>query len=102
MADLSRRLVLTTGIGLPRRAPIEWARNVTVPVFLLQVHDDVLTDPSDVRAMFDAVPGDRKRLHWVPGTTRRWDGYLEFQRRPEPVLDWLGTTMVAAADPVAR
>jgi hypothetical protein len=20
--------------------------------------------------------------------TARWDGYLEFQRRPEPMLDW--------------
>jgi pimeloyl-ACP methyl ester carboxylesterase len=102
MADLSRRMVLTTSIGLPRRAPVEWARNVTVPAFLVQVHDDVLTDPNDVRAMFDAVPGDRKRLHWVRETTRRWDGYLEFQRRPEPVLDWLGTTVATVAEPVGR
>jgi pimeloyl-ACP methyl ester carboxylesterase len=99
MADLSRRMVLTTSIGLPRRTPVRWARNVTVPAYLLQVHDDVLTDPSDVQAMFDAVPGDRKQLHWVRGTTRRWDGYLEFQRRPGPVLDWLSTTMVTAAEP---
>ena len=73
-----------------------------MPAFLIQVHDDALTDPSDVRAMYDAVPGNRKRLHWVRGTTRRWDGYLEFQRRPEAVLDWLGTTMAEAPEPVAR
>lgn len=102
MADLSRRLAVATSIGLPRRAPVEWARNVTVPAFLIQVHDDVLTDPSDVQAIFDAVPGTRKRLYWIRGTTRRWDGYREFQRRPEPVLDWLGTTMITAAEPVAR
>ena len=102
MADLSRRIVVTTSIGLPRRAPVEWARNVTVPAFLVQVHDDVLTDPSDVQAMFDAVPGDRKKLHWVRETTRRWDGYREFQRRPEPVLDWLDATMATAPEPVAR
>lgn len=102
MADLSRRPVLTTSIGLPRRAPVEWARHVTVPTFLLQVHEDALTDPSDVQTMYDAVPDSRKRLHWVEGTTDRWDGYLEFQRRPEPVLDWLGTALVAAADTVER
>jgi len=102
MADLSRRLVLTTSIGLSRRAPVEWVRHVTVPTFLLQVHEDALTDPSDVQTMYAAVPDSRKRLHWVEGTTHRWDGYLEFQRRPEPVLDWLGTSLVAAADTVER
>ena len=29
-----------------------------------------------------------KRLHWMHSTTRRWDGYLEFQRHPDPMLDW--------------
>jgi len=24
----------------------------------------------------------------VNSTTARWDGYLEFQRRPRPMLDW--------------
>ncbi len=27
------------------------------------------------------------------GTTRRWDGYLEFQRHPEPMLDWFAKHM---------
>jgi uncharacterized protein len=35
------------------------------------VHDDVLTD----------------------GSTRRWDGYLEFQRHPEPMLEWFAKHM---------
>jgi hypothetical protein len=25
--------------------------------------------------------------------TRRWDGYLEFQRRPEPMLEWFAKHM---------
>jgi hypothetical protein len=25
--------------------------------------------------------------------TRRWDGYLEFQRRPEPMLGWFAKHM---------
>jgi hypothetical protein len=93
MTDLSRRMVLTTSIGLPQRAPMQWARNVSAPTFLYQVHDDVLTHPSDVQGIFDSIPVTEKKLHWVQGTTRRWDGYLEFQRRPEPMLEWFASYM---------
>ena len=86
--DLEERIVLRTGIGFARRAPREWAKNVRVPTFLYQVHDDVLTDPSDVQTMFDNIPVADKKLHWIHGTTARWDGYLEFQRRPELMLEW--------------
>lgn len=55
------------------------------PTFVYQVHDDVRTFPEDVQAVYDALDG-KKRLHWIEGTTSRWDGYLEFQRRPEPML----------------
>jgi pimeloyl-ACP methyl ester carboxylesterase len=86
--DLEQRLVLRTSIGFGRRAPQEWAKHVCVPTFLYQVREDVLTDPSDVQAMFDNIPLADKQLHWIRGTTARWDGYLEFQRRPEPALEW--------------
>src|SRR5580692_10077758 len=91
--DLEQRSILQTSIGFARRAPQEWARNVRVPAFLYQVHDDVLTDSSDVQAMFDNIPLADKKLQWIYGTTRRWDGYLEFQRHPEPMLDWFATHM---------
>jgi uncharacterized protein len=32
------------------------------------------------------MPVADKKLHWIHGTTARWDGYLEFQRRPQPIL----------------
>jgi pimeloyl-ACP methyl ester carboxylesterase len=86
--DLEQRLVLRTSIGFGLRAPQEWAKHVCVPTFLYQVHDDVLTDPSDVQAMFDNIRLADRQLHWIRGTTARWDGYLEFQRRPEPALEW--------------
>ena len=91
--DLEERLILRTSIGFARRAPQEWARNVRVPTFLYQVHDDVLTEPDDVQTMFDNIPVPDKKLQWIGGTTRRWDGYLEFQRRPEPMLDWFAAHM---------
>ena len=86
--DLERRIVLRTSIGFGPRAPQEWARHVCIPTFLFQVHDDVLTDPSDVQTMFDNIPAADKKLLWIRGTSARWDGYLEFQRRPEPALEW--------------
>jgi hypothetical protein len=91
--DLEERIVLRTSIGFARRAPQEWARNVCVPTFLYQVHDDVLTDPSDVQTMFDNIPVADKKLQWIHGTSARWDGYLEFQRRPQPMLEWLDAHM---------
>ncbi len=86
--DLERRVLLRTGIGFARRAPTEWAKHVCVPTFLYQVHDDVLTRPNDVQTMFDNIPVADKKLQWINGTSARWDGYLEFQRRPRPMMDW--------------
>ena len=34
-----------------------------------------------------------KKLPWIEGTTARFDGYLEFQRRPQPMLDWFAQYM---------
>ena len=55
--------------------------------------DCMLTEPSDVQAMFDNILIADKKLHWIEGTTARWDGYLEFQRRPQPMLEWFGIHM---------
>ena len=43
--------------------------------------------------MFDNIPHHDKQLHWIHGTIARWDGYLEFQRRPEPMLAWFANHM---------
>jgi hypothetical protein len=86
--DLERRIMLRTGIGFGQRVPVEWAKHVCVPTFLYQVHDDVLTLPDDVQTMFDNIPVADKKLQWITGTSARWDGYLEFQRRPAPMLEW--------------
>ncbi len=91
--DLERRLIVRTGIGFAQRTPREWAKHVTVPTFLYGVHDDVLTDASDLQTMFDNLPVAEKKLEWVRDSTKRWDGYLEFQRRPERVLAWFAAHM---------
>jgi len=89
--DVEQRIIMRTGIGFARRSPQEWAKNVRVPTFLYQVRDDILTDPTDVQTMFDNIPVADKKLQWIEGTTARWDGYLEFQRHPQPMLDWFAT-----------
>jgi len=91
--DFNTLIRLRTSVGLEQRVPQEWAKNVRVPTFLYQVRGDILTHPSDVQAMFDNLPVAEKKLQWIEGTTARWDGYLEFQRRPQPMLDWFARYM---------
>jgi hypothetical protein len=87
MEELDRLIRLRTGFGLDEMSPLDAAGSVRVPTL---VHDDVMTRPSDVRSLFDAIPSDvPKELFWIRGTTRRWDGYLHFQKDPDRILGWL-------------
>ncbi|MFD7918707.1 alpha/beta hydrolase family protein [Streptomyces sp. NPDC059740] len=92
MEELDRLIRLRTGFGLDEMSPVETgaAGSVRVPTLVYQVHDDLMTRPADVQSMFDGIPSDvPKELFWIHGTTRRWDGYLHFQKDPDRVLEWL-------------
>jgi uncharacterized protein len=82
-----------TSLHLDQISPIPWARSVQIPTLIYQVRNDVTSRPEDVQAIFDAIPIAEKKLIWIENTTRRWDGYLELQRRPEEFLNWLETYM---------
>ena len=56
---------------------LAWAKSCAVHTFWYQVRRDLLTDPSDIQAMYDNLPARHKQLHWIENTTARWDGYLE-------------------------
>ena len=86
--DFDTYVRLRTSVGLDERIPQEWAKSVRVPTFLYQVRGDLLTNPGDIQAIFDNIPTADKKLHWIEGTTASFDGYLAFQRRPQPMLDW--------------
>lgn len=86
--DLNHRVRLQTSFTIDQFSPVPWAKNVMIPTFLYQVRDDLNTRPSDIQAMYDNIPVAEKRLHWIEGTTRRWDGYTYFQREPQQMLDW--------------
>lgn len=42
--------------------------------------------------MFDNIPVKEKKLFWIQGTTRRWDGYTYFQKEPKQMLEWFETS----------
>jgi pimeloyl-ACP methyl ester carboxylesterase len=89
MAELDRAVELRVSRRLEDLSPVAAARSMRLPTLVYQVKDDVMTRPSDVEAIFDAIPAGEKQLFWIDGTTRRWDGYLHFQREPDRVLQWL-------------
>lgn len=91
--ELEREVKLVVSFSFDEMSPIPWAKSVTVPTFLYQVRDDLLTTSADVQAMFDNVPVLDKKLHWIEGTTSRWDGYLYFQREPGQMLEWFDLHM---------
>ena len=93
IADLEREIRLVTSFGLDDLSPVPSAPDVHMPTLLYQVRDDSMLDSSIVQTIFDALGTSEKSLHWIEGTTRRWDGYTYFQRHPDIVLDWFARFM---------
>jgi pimeloyl-ACP methyl ester carboxylesterase len=88
LKDLDEKITMKTSLSIAERNAGLWARSICIPTFIYQVHDDVLTDPVDVQTMYDQIALKDKKLQWIYDSTARWDGYLEFQRRPGPMLKW--------------
>lgn len=82
-----------TGYTIDELSPLEYVKNCTIPTFIIQVRDDVLTQPSDVQAIYDNLAAEDKKLFWNDGSTRRWDGYNYFPQHPEQMLDWFDSHM---------
>ncbi len=80
-----------TGFHLSEQSPIEYAKSIHIPTLVAQVHHDTMTRPEDVQAIYDAIPVDDKKLHWIEGTTRRFDGYNYFGEHPEIPIDWFNS-----------
>lgn len=91
--DIDREIQLITSFTMDQMSPIEYAKNVSVPTFIIQVHDDMLTKPGDVQQIFDNIPANDKKLFWIEGSTRRWDGYNYFPEHPKPLIEWFDAHM---------
>lgn len=81
------------GLPFDQCTPHLYAPNVKVPTFIIQVHDDPITLPIDVQTTYDLIPVEDKKLFWIKGTTRRFDGYNYFGEHPEPMIEWFDKYM---------
>jgi hypothetical protein len=78
-----------TGFHLAEQSPLEYAKSMHIPTLVAQVHDDSMTRPEE--AIYDAIPVAEKKLVWIEGTTRRFDGYNYFGKHPEVAIDWFNS-----------
>lgn len=68
--------------------PKVFTPNVTIPTLLSQVHHDTWTVPEDLEHIYESLGSKEKKLFWIEGTTRRFDGYNYFGEHPEEMLGW--------------
>ena len=69
------------------------AKSIKFPTFLAQVHDDVMTKPYDVQAVYDNIPVEDKKLFWIEGTTIRTECYRYFANNTSQVIEWFDSHM---------
>lgn len=75
--------------------PQLFASKVTMPVLMVQVHDDEWTrNPVDAQKTFDLLGSEEKELLWIRDTTKRFkDGYNYFGRNPEKIISFFDKYM---------
>lgn len=93
MEELDREQVKLGGFTNAEMSPHHYATNVKVPTFIVQVRDDVWTKSEDVQTTFDLLTVEDKKLFWIEGTTKRFDGYNYFGENPEQMVDFFDTYM---------
>ncbi|EHK42502.1 hypothetical protein TRIATDRAFT_34819 [Trichoderma atroviride IMI 206040] len=79
-----------TGFYLKELSPIPLVKNVTVPTLFAQVRKDALIDTKDTQEIFDALSSKEKQLTWIEDSTRRFDGYNYFAKKPAELVEWFG------------
>ena len=77
-----------SGFRVEDSNPIEDAKSVKIPTFVIQVKDDTMTYPTDVQEIYDTIPVEDKKLFWIEGTTWRFHGYTYFSENPEQMVEW--------------
>jgi uncharacterized protein (DUF1330 family)/pimeloyl-ACP methyl ester carboxylesterase len=82
-----------SGLHLDDVWPMEYSKAVTIPTLVAQVHNDFLTKPSNVQEIYDNISAKDKKLFWIEGTDRRFDGYNYFGKNPKLILEWFDSHM---------
>ena len=93
MEELDQEQMKLGGFANADMSPHPYAANVQVPTFIIQVRDDLWSSPVDVQTTFDLLTVEDKKLFWVEGTTKRFDGYNFFGEHPEMMIEWFDTHM---------
>lgn len=91
--EADRRQTQLTGTSPSEASPADWAPAVLIPTLTYGVREDAITRPADLETIFAAIGTDEKAMFWIDDTTRRWDGYMWFQRHPERILEWFAKYM---------
>lgn len=101
-----------TGFHIDDFSPLAFTSAVKIPTFVAQVHDDTMTFPTDVQAIYDgcalrrrastslphltrvcSLASKEKDLYWIRGTDRRFDGYNWAGENPEKMVNWFNKYM---------
>lgn len=77
-----------TGLRYADHDVVSRAENVSVPVFYLQVRDDMNSRWTDVQELFDHTPVDDKKVAYVEDTPWRFRGYQHFSDHPAEMVEW--------------
>ncbi|MES0810135.1 alpha/beta hydrolase [Roseibium sp. SCPC15] len=81
------------GFPIAQQTPHHFAADVKVPMFIIQVRDDLWSRPEDVQTTFNLLTIEDKKLFWIDGTTTRFDGYNYFGENPEQMVAFFDAHM---------
>lgn len=93
MPELDFEQVKAGGFKSSDMSPHHYAASVKIPTFIIQVREDAWTIPDDVQKTYDLIPGEDKKLFWIEGTTRRFDGYNYFGDHPAQMIEFFDSYM---------
>lgn len=93
MDELDQEQVKLGGFRNAEMSPHHYAAQVTTPTFIIQVRDDLWSRPDDVQTTFDRLGTQDKKLFWVEGTTKRFDGYNYFGEHPQQMIEFFDAHM---------
>lgn len=82
-----------TGLNVADHNIIPKAKNINIPVFFLQVRNDMNSRWTDVQEMYDNVPVEDKKIFYIEDTPWRFKGYSYFSEQPEQMIEWFDAHM---------
>lgn len=77
-----------TGLTVEDHNIVPKAKGITMPVFYVQVRDDMASNWENVQEMYDLTPVEDKKIFYIEGTPWRFKGYTYFSENPEQMIDW--------------